>query len=402
MHLPPAHRLLLPLAFLLAVTVAAVVPDGADAARKLFVSVKGSDSARCTSRNPCRSFARAYRVARLGNTVVVRGGSYPAQLLPGEAAKARGRTFARDVVFRPATGASVRVAELEVRVPHAQFRQMFIRKWKAAYDTRSPDRYAAGDLTFRRIRTHHFSLRSVENVRVIGGTVGPNRGAPSNTGAWPQDGVYIGAWPVDEHPPRNIVIRGVTIRDIRKPNDAAHSDCIQFTAGVNVRIIGNRFRGCEHADMMIKGDQGPIRNFVIENNYLGRTVSAHYSINIYETDRGCENVMIRNNTALQNIRLDSCTGGTMTGTIQPSMSSNTCSNSKFRLSWNVYESGVRCEGTSIVRSVRFVNRSAFDLRLARRSAAINRGNPRNFPRTDITGGRRPRGGAPDAGAHERR
>jgi hypothetical protein len=400
---PPTHPFLLALALVTALFgAAAFTPAPAEGARKVFVSPGGSDGGRCTVRKPCRSFDRAYRAARLGDTVVVRGGSYPAQLLAGETAKARSRAFARDVVFRPARGARVRVADLEVRAPHVQFHRMYIRKWQAMYDTRSPDRYAAGDLTFRRIRTHHFSLRSVHHVRIIGGSVGPNSGAPSNSGRWPQDGGFIGAWPVDVHPPRDILIRGVAIRNIREPNEDAHSDCIQFTAGVDVRIIGNRFRSCEHADLMIKGDQGPIRNFLIQNNFFGRTLSAHYSINLYETDRGCRNVLMRNNTALQNIRLDACSGATMTGTIQPSMSANTCSNAEAKLSWNVYESGVRCESTSIVRAVRFIDRGRFDLRLARRSAAIGRGNPRNFAPTDIRGTRRPKGKRPDAGAHERR
>jgi len=406
---PPVVRPLSPHPFLLALALAtalfgaaALTPERAEGARKLFVSAGGSDAGRCTARKPCRTFARAYRAAQLGDTVVVRGGSYPAQLLPGEGAKAPKKALAKDVVFRPARGAKVRVAELEVRVPHVQFHRMYIRKWKAAYDTRSPDRYAAGDLTFRQIRTHHFSLRSVHHARIIGGEVGPNSGAPSDSGRWPQDGGFIGAWPVDVHPPKDILIKGVNIHDVREPNEEAHSDCIQFTAGVNIRILGNRFRNCEHADLMIKGDQGPIRNFRIENNYLGRTLSAHYSINLYETDRGCEKVLMRNNTALQNIRLDACSGGTMTGTIQPSMSEHTCSSAEVRLSWNVYESGVRCESTSIVRSVRFRDRGRFDLRLARRSAAIGRGNPNNFAPVDIKGTRRPKGKRPDAGAHERR
>ena len=399
----PPRRLLLITGFCGVVALTGLVPQTASAAlRKLHVSVRGSDAGRCTKARPCRSFDRAYRVARLGSTVIVHQGSYPQQILNGEGAKARSKARAPDVVFIRARGARVRVADLEVRVPHVQFRRMFIRKWEADYDVRDPGRYAAGDLTFRRIRTHHFSLSSVQHVRVIGGSVGPNSGAPSSNGRWPQDGVFIGAWPPDKHPPKDIVIKRVNIHDVREPDSAAHSDCIQFTAGVNVRIIRNRFRNCEHADLMIKGDQGPIDGFRIENNYFGRTLSAHYSINLYQTSRGCRNVLMRNNTALQNIRLDSCSGGTMTGTIQPSMSSHTCSSANVKLSWNVYESGVRCGRKSIVRRVRFVNRSRFDLRLAHRSAAINRGNPRNFARVDIRGHKRPKGKRPDAGAYERR
>jgi hypothetical protein len=399
----PPRRLLLITALSGVVALTGMVPSTASAAlRKLFVSVGGSDAGRCTSARPCRSFDRAYRVARLGSLVVVRGGRYPDQTLEGEGAKARLVARTRNVVFLPARGARVRVAELEVRVPHVEFRNMRVEKYKARYDVRDPRQYSAGDLVFRSIRTHHFSLNSVQHVRVIGGSVGPNSGASSGTGRWPQDGVFIGAYPIDRHPPRDILIKRLNVHDIRAPDSSAHSDCIQFTAGVNVRILQSRFRNCEHADLMIKADQGPISGFRIENNYLGRTLSAFYSINLYQTSRGCRDVRMRNNTALQNIRLDSCWGGRMTGTIQPSMTRHTCSQARVKFSWNVFESGVRCGRTNRVARVRFVNRARFDLRLAYRSAAINRGNPRNFPRVDIMGGKRPKGRKPDAGAHERR
>jgi hypothetical protein len=253
---------------------------------------------------------------------------------------------------------------------------------------------------FKNIKTHHFSFNAVQNVSIIGGEVGPNRNP--ETGDWPQDGIFIGAYPPDKHPPTNVLIDGVYVHDIREPNADAHSDCIQFTAGVNVVIRNSRFRNCEHADMMIKGDQGPIENFLIENNYLDRTLSAYYSINLYETSRGCKNVVMRNNTALQNIRLDACSGGVLTGNIQSSMSSHTCSSATVKIDWNVYESGSPCSSNDRVASIAFVDRAGFDLRLAgSNSAAVNRGNPLSFPGLDMFGTTRPLGGAPDAGAHER-
>jgi hypothetical protein len=50
----------------------------------------------------------------------------------------------------------------------------------------------------------------------------------------------------------------------------------------------------------------------------------------------------------------------------------------------------------------FVDSARLDLRLLPASPAINRGDPRRFPRTDIFGHKRPRGPAPDAGAVESR
>jgi hypothetical protein len=275
---------------------------------------------------------------------------------------------------------------------------MKIAKFKARYYEPNPGQYAAGNLMFRNIRTHHFSLNAVHHVSFIGGEVGPNRNP--DTGDWPQDGIFIGTYPADVHPASHLVIEDVYIHDVREPNADAHSDCIQFTAGIDVTIRNNRFLNCEHADLMIKGDQGPIDGFLIENNFFDRTLSAYYSINLYETSRGCRDVLMRNNTALQNIRLDACTGGTMTGTIQPSMSSNTCSQATVKLDWNVYESGQKCGPNDVVSAITYVDRANFDLRLRSGSAAIDRGNPSSYASDDIDGQARPKGGAPDAGAHE--
>ena len=111
---------------------------------------------------------------------------------------------------------------------------------------------------------------------------------------------------------------------------------------------------------------------------------------------------MRNNTALQNIRLDACSGGVLTGNIQSSMSSHTCSSATVKIDWNVYESGSPCGSNDRVGSIAFVDRASFDLRLAgSTSIAVNRGNPLSFPGFDMFGTTRPLGGAPDAGAHER-
>jgi chitodextrinase len=381
-------------------TAACTVSVPPSTSATVFLSPSGSDANPCTASKPCRSVLRGYEAAALGGVVEIAAGKYPDQLLPGQSSKARTTAIADRVVFRPAAGATVSLGRLEINVPHIEFRDMSIAKWKARYNVDMPTSYAAGNLMFKNIKTHHFSFNAVQNVSIIGGEVGPNRN--TETGDWPQDGIFIGAYPPDKHPPTNILIDGVYVHDIREPNADAHSDCIQFTAGVNVVIRNSRFRNCEHADMMIKGDQGPIENFLIENNYLDRTLSAYYSINLYETSRGCKNVVMRNNTALQNIRLDACSGGVLTGNIQSSMSSHTCSSATVKIDWNVYESGSSCGSNDRVAAITYADRANFDLRLTgTNSAAVNRGNPSSFPGFDMFGTTRPLGGAPDAGAHER-
>jgi hypothetical protein len=328
--------------------------------------------------------------------VELAGGDYPEQVLEGP--KSPHLSSAPDVTFVAAPGASVAIGRLEIRVPHVEFRSVEISEFNARYNVDQSDRYAAGDLTFREVATRHFSLNAVQNVRVVGAAVGPNR---HGDGEWAgQDGVYVGAYPPDKHPPSNLLFERVHVSNVRKSAPEAHSDCMQFTAGVNVTIRNSRFQDCEHADLMIKGDQGPIDGFLIENNFLDETLSAHYSINLYETSRGCRDVAMRHNTALQNIRTDACSGGSLTSTIQPSMASHVCSGATVEIAWNVYQSGQVCGPNDRVARVPFANEGAFDLRLVAGSPAIGRGMPGNTPADDINGQRRD--AAPDAGADEHR
>jgi hypothetical protein len=369
--------------------------SGSEPPATVFLSPGGNDARDCRSpATACASLSRAYAVASLGEIVEMAAGSYPAQLL--ERPKAADQPTAPLTTFRPAAGASVTIGRLEIRVPHVEFRRVEIEEFSARYNVEQSGTYAAGDLTFRGVTTHHFALNSVQSVRMIGTTIGPNQ-LPS--GAWAsQDGGFIGAYPTDQHVPTDLLFDGVHVVGIRKSEPEAHSDCIQFTAGVNVTIRNSRFQDCEHADLMVKGDQGPIDGFLIENNFFDETLSAYYSINIGETSRGCRSLVMRHNTSLQNIRADECGDARMVGNIQPSMSSYTCSNAAVKLDWNVYESGVPCGPHDIVADVQFADPSALDLHLRSGSAAVDRGNPADAPSQDIDGAGRV--GLPDAGADE--
>ncbi len=70
-----------------------------------FVSSNGSDSSSCAKSAPCRSFNRAYHLAKPGDVVEVAGGSYPQQNISRDSSK----TSSKDVVFRPAAGAVVTI-----------------------------------------------------------------------------------------------------------------------------------------------------------------------------------------------------------------------------------------------------------------------------------------------------
>jgi hypothetical protein len=74
--------------------------------------------------------------------------------------------------------------------------------------------------------------------------------------------------------------------------------------------------------------------------------------------------------------------------------------SRITYSHNVWDGGV-CGATDVDAPSGFVDAAAGDLHLRPGAAAIGRGDPADYPATDIDGHRRPRGSAVDAGADER-
>ena len=73
---------------------------------------------------------------------------------------------------------------------------------------------------------------------------------------------------------------------------------------------------------------------------------------------------------------------------------------RYTWSHNVWD-GAACGASDLNAPSGFVDVGSLNLHLAPGSAAIDRGDPADYPATDIDGDRRPIGPAPDAGADER-
>src|SRR5688572_26747533 len=73
------RRALVAGAALAALVAAAPAPAAPGIVPVLYVSPSGTDTGLCTLTAPCKSFARAYKVAQPGQIVEVAGGTYPAQ-----------------------------------------------------------------------------------------------------------------------------------------------------------------------------------------------------------------------------------------------------------------------------------------------------------------------------------
>lgn len=347
----------------------------------LYLAPAGSDDGPCTPAVPCRTLERAWELAAAGQVVELASGSYPAAVLRPVA-----RSSSERVVFRPAAGASpVIQGRLAVYGSHVEVRSLRAGAWYL----RAP----ADDIVLRDVDVDTFAIVSATNVSIMGGDVGPHENGD------PLIGQYQGPTPT------GIVIDGVRFHDFVKTDPAAHTECLQFTAGIDVTIRNSRFERCSDHTILVKPDQGPIRNFLIENNWFGRTLRGYYTLRLAPVPgRVCENVLVRNNSALQEMYSDcEARNVRLVANIQPIMRGYACSTSTRRgavWDWNVYGDGVPCGPNDIVAPLGFRDPASFDLHLVPGAPAIGRGDPSSVPDSDVDGDPRPLGRA-DAGADER-
>lgn len=351
----------------------------------LLISPSGDDGNRCTRAAPCKSFARAYRVARSGQVVLVAAGRYGGQQ---EIEKDAGKTSARDVLFRPVKGARPVVEALDVYGSHVELRGLRIEE----------DFYVkcgADDVTLRSSKARLFFIRSATNIRILGTEFGP-----SDTIS------QIGHTAECQRAPRGVLLDRVYMHDFTNPDPDKHMECLTVQAASDFVIRRSRFHHCEDFDILFK-HRSPVletTNTTIENTWFDKPwPDGSSAIQFSEPDSGgtFRNVLIRNNSFAgtltmkpeidyPNLRVIANAGSRYGGP---------CGNGV--VSHNVWRSG-GCGGTDRRADPRFRDERGFDFHLAAGSPAINRGHPTNFPRVDIDGQKRPHGRRSDAGADETR
>jgi hypothetical protein len=151
------------------------------------------------------------------------------------------------------------------------------------------------------------------------------------------------------------------------------------------------------------GNAGPPKNIVIQNNFFDEGGDGgYYSLRFSNFPPAWENVLIRNNSAVEPLNIDPGPrkiNFRVIANVAPMPSWECVSRVTYR--YNVWK-GARCGRTDLNAVSGFRDPSVLDLRLKAGSPAINRGDPKSFPRTDIQRQRRPMGRRPDAGADELR
>jgi hypothetical protein len=263
-----------------------------------FVSPSGSDSAPCSSSQPCQTFQRAYQAAQPGQVVDVAGGTYPSQTLdpPGKPAGAS------PVLFRRALGATVSVGELRTDgINGVEFRGMAVDDYYVAA--------GSNHITFRNNSAHVFYLRSANHIRIIGGSVGPSCDGESPTvGATDQSTVRSSA----------ILIDGVKFHDITRScaPSGSHVECLFVQETTGITIENSSFTNCNIFDIYFHriGASGDPNNVIVRHNVFAAATDGGFYSMLFRADSGetLSNYLITHNILHQNMELENDTGSTVT------------------------------------------------------------------------------------------
>jgi len=355
----------------------------------LFLSPGGSDNPGCKRASPCRTLARAYRLARPGEVVELAAGRYGEQSIQPRRKSGRGG----HVVFRPAAGARAEVERLTIDagVQGIELQGLhFPDGWEVGPADDGPP---AGDIVFRRTTGTTFSIMNAKAVSIVGGSYGPS------VDDHPQVKVYN---PENTYLPTDILISGVRFHDFTRSADDVHTECLQVYAGLRVTIDNNRFSNCDGTGAVQLTTLGAtsLRQVLVENNWFDDSGDAHFAV---QASLNVEDLVFRYNSALKPLIFTECTEercgpARLVGNVMP-WNPSTCADGVI-YAHNVFKDG-RCGSTDKqVELLRFVDAQGFDLHLARSSPANCTGDPESFPRRDIDGQPRDRRYRPDAGADQ--
>jgi fibronectin type III domain protein len=364
-------------------------------AASVFVSTSGTDSTcvRGDATKPCKTFDKAFAVASCGDTVSVAAGTYAGQ---GVSA-AKSCTAATPVTFTPSGSVSftgnVSANSSYITFDGFTFANTYSVSQGASY------------VTFHNVSAPHaFILGS--HVLIQGGQIGPNNNCQTG---W-EDGLQI--WDNGSVSASFVTVDGVIFHDVTDngnecagfPNSGVHTDCIQMLGPNNVTIQNSVFYNCATSGIIARPYTTPLHDITIQNNMIGLIITPGAPINLGGSGDTCNNVLVRYNTILDYPSLI-CGGAGSSGNIATgNIFAGYYSQTGFANSYNVSIDTTPTGPGSKQCSPTFANpagEATGDYHLSTSdTCAKNAGNPGNYPASDIDGTSRPRGTAPDAGAHE--
>ena len=270
-----ARRILTGMAIASAVTVLAAWAlllggdsiESTEAPRRVtvFVAVDGNNANPGTRALPVRTFARAYRVAAPGATVLVGAGVYPSQEISEDPAKAS----ATPVVFQPSGGAVTVAGTLDFG--QGQFgrrgpKGVTVRNMKVEV-IRAWD--GTDGLVWDNIDALRFDA-SGKNITIRGSDFGPCQA--------PRDGDSACVSRIAGPATANVVLEDSSVHEVTSTDPVNyHVDGLAIFGGENILIRRNRFYGNHVTNIRVQNCCGnlPIRNLTLENNWFGVPLQAN-------------------------------------------------------------------------------------------------------------------------------
>jgi hypothetical protein len=371
---------------------------------RLFLTANGSDGGPCTRAAPCKTLSHGFDAAKPGQAVELADGFYDCKSIRGDKSD--------DVTFVAAEGSTPSTTcELAVSASHVAFRGIqldglrlgaqanfvTLRQTNITCKDQAPFRLYDGKCS-----AGLFIQAPASNFTMTGGSVGPTM---DNDAAHTPGNSQIGiAYGGGATPSRNLYFDGVRFHDNRIA-PGAHSECLMVGGGDGITIRNSRFDHCSIFDIyftwwnFVSPAYPVARNILLENNWFSEPTPSAYAVRFGDYMTQFENITVRYNSATAPITIgdNPKTNVHFIGNVAPLDSCTPGVEYQF----NVWDRA-RCDPTDRRAPNGFVDASAFDLRLRPDAAAVNHGDPKDFPARDIFGRRRPLGNAPDAGAVESR
>jgi hypothetical protein len=373
-------------------------PDGGSCSRR-------SDPAGYASARACRSLQAAYNTARSGDTINIASGTYGGQAL---AAGSKRLVFRAAGPGRPSFGQIVSAASnIVVRGILIQDRDNLNGPCS---DPDNAVLYPCGaDQAFENVIVDGLNAGDDHGIRGVGDGFALRSSVVQNIRD--QKGFEAGA---DDMRIENNLWRRITVT-----RSEVHNECMYVDGGNRSVFRGNRFIGCPTMALFFtnSGGDAPYRDVVVENNVFGHTLGDdggwHPSC-AFKIGSGASNQnrldgwRVHYNTFETGPCVDDLPGGSSTWI--GNLGGIECVHA-FTYRHNV---GETCGGPGEIKVARAVNSKVApnqapfyvdapsgNFRLRAGAAAIDRGDPRTYPRLDGDRKRRPRGRMPDAGAYER-
>jgi hypothetical protein len=276
-----------------AATIGLLAPSVSAAATR-YVSPSGSDSGGCTQASPCKTFSAAYQAAAAGDTVIMAGGNYAAQSIP----HVNGRS-APAVEFKPASGASVHVADIEVEGDYVTLNDIDSSGYWDV-DAGNQGATEVKGVTLVNATGPGIWIWAARDLLVKGGSFGPS--VNTQTG-------QIAADP----PSYNVTFDGVEFHDASAANSSIHTECLWAGGVQGLTVRNSLFRNCTYFDIFFTTLNGPNpRDVLLENNVFESTKSwdgtpQPYALNVANWVTTATNFTFRNNTLGSDIVVQSTT-----------------------------------------------------------------------------------------------